>query len=107
VAGYLGRTSQLDRDCGVTLAGRATRSAAATPLSKRPSRLCSVPLSALTARLPLTGLVLRIALAKVARIASLNGTLQRTFVAMLLGWRFVTRWRELRGSADRHSAPSA
>ena len=55
----------------------------------------------------LTGLVLRIALAKVARIASLNGTLQRTFVAMLLGWRFVTAWRELRGTADRHSARSA
>jgi hypothetical membrane protein len=52
--------------------------------------------SAVSAGLALTGFALWIGLAKIALVASANGSLQRSFVAVLLGWMFVTAWRELR-----------
>jgi len=41
------------------------------------------------------GFIAWIAIAKVATIAEANGSLQRAFVAVLLGWMFVTAARQL------------
>lgn len=56
--------------------------------------------SAATAALTSLGFALWIALAKAAEIALFNGSLQRFFVAALLGWMFVTALRQLTTEAS-------
>lgn len=51
--------------------------------------------SSASAAVALIGFILWIALAKIQTVAAANGSLQRSFVAVLLGWMFVTALRQL------------